>query len=150
MCELGKSIELRICGDISGNLEDMIYTHIRNNHIDSYVHILGFQSNMNQFYKSIHCLVASSKIKEAFGLVICKSMYCKTLVITSNLEAQEEIITNGEDGVIIDTVDYKNIVNSITYLMDNPSEYQIIVNNGYKRVVSMFTIEKMVESIINL
>lgn len=34
--------------------------------------------------------------------------------------------------------------------MDNPLEYQTIIGNGYKRVVSMFTIEKMVESIINL
>ena len=145
--ELGKSIELRMCGDVSENSADIIYTHIRDNHMEPYVSILGFQNNMNQFYKSIHCLVAPSKIKESFGLVICESMYCKTPVITSNSGAQEEIITNGEDGIIIDTVDYKNIVDSIIYLMDNPSEYQIIVNNGYKRVVSTFTIKKMVESI---
>lgn len=145
--ELGKSIELRMCGDVSENSADIIYTHIRDNHMELYVSILGFQNDMNQFYKSIHCLVAPSKIKESFGLVICESMYCKTPVITSNSGAQEEIITNGEDGIIIDTVDYKNIVDSIIYLMDNPSEYQIIVNNGYKRVVSTFTIKKMVESI---
>lgn len=145
--ELDKSIELRMCGDASENSTDIIYTHIRDNHMEPYVSILGFQNDMNQFYKSIHCLVAPSKIKEAFGLVICESMYCKTPVITSKSGAQEEIITNGEDGIIIDTVDYKNIFNSITYLMDNPSEYKKIVNNGYRRVVSTFTIEKMVESI---
>lgn len=145
--ELGKSIELRMCGEVSENSADIIYTHIRDNHMEPYVSILGFQNDMNQFYKSIHCLVAPSKIKEAFGLVICESMYCNTPVITSNSGAQEEIITNGEDGIIIDTVDYKHIVDSITYLMDNPSEYQTIVNNGYKRVVSTFTIKKMVESI---
>lgn len=139
-----------MCGKISGNSDDIIHTHIRDNHMESYVNFLGFQNNMNQFYKSIHCLVAPSKIKEAFGLVICESMYCKTPVITSNSGAQEEIITNGENGIIIDTVDYKNIADSITYLMDNPLEYQTIINNGYERVVSMFTIEKMVESIINL
>lgn len=145
--ELDKSIELRMCGDVSENSTDIIYTHIRDNHMEPYVSILGFQNDMNQFYKSIHCLVAPSKIKEAFGLVICESMYCKTPVITSKSGAQEEIITNGEDGIIIDTVDYKNIFNSITYLMDNPLEYKKIVNNGYRRVVSTFTIEKMVESI---
>lgn len=145
--ELGKSIELYMCGKISGNSDDIIHTHIRDNHMESYVNFLGFQNDMNYFYKSIHCLVVPSKIKEAFGLVICESMYCKTPVITSNSGAQEEIITNGENGIIIDTVDYKHIVDSITYLMDNPSEYQTIVNNGYKRVVSTFTIKKMVESI---
>lgn len=148
--ELGKPIELHMCGEISGNSEAIIHTHIRDNHMESYVNFLGFQNNMNQFYKSIHCLVVPSKIKEAFGLVICESMYCKTPVITSNSGAQEEIITNGENGIIIDTVDYKHIADSIIYLMDNPLECQTIIGNGYKRVVSMFTIEKMVESIINL
>lgn len=145
--KLGKPIELYMCGKISGNSDDIIHTHIRDNHMESYVNFLGFQNDMNHFYKSIHCLVVPSKIKEAFGLVICESMYCKTPVITSNSGAQEEIITNGENGIIIDTVDYKNIADSITYLMDNPSEYQTIVNNGYKRVVSTFTIKEMVESI---
>lgn len=148
--KLGKPIELYMCGKISGNSDDIIHTHIRDNHMESYVNFLGFQNDMNHFYKSIHCLVVPSKIKEAFGLVICESMYCKTPVITSNSGAQEEIITNGENGIIIDTVDYKNIADSITYLMDNPSEYQTIISNGYKRVVSMFFIERMVEAIINL
>lgn len=148
--ELEKPIELHMCGEVSENSKDIIHTYIHNNHMESYVSILGFQNDMNQFYKSINCLVVPSKIREAFGLVICESMYCKTPVITSNSGAQEEIIMNGENGIIIDTVDYKNIADSITYLMDNPLEYQKIISNGYDRVISMFTIEKMVESIINL
>lgn len=148
--DLGKPVELYLCGDASEHSKNIVDTYVQNHKMESYVYNLGFQNDMNRFYRSIHCLVAPSKIKEAFGLVLCEAMYCKIPVITSNSGAQEEIITNGEDGIVIDTVDYKTIAQSIETLMDNPAIYDTIKDNGYNRVVSMFTIEKMVTAIINL
>lgn len=145
--ELGKSVELRMCGAISEQSKHMIETHIHNNHMELYVSNLGFQNNMNDFYRSIHCLVTPSKVKEAFGLVICESMYCKTPVITSTSGAQEEIITNGEDGILINSVNYKCISDAIIKCMENPIIYQKLRENGYSRVNSSFTIKRMVESI---
>ena len=145
--ELGKSVELRMCGSISEQSKHMIETHIHNNHMELYVSNLGFQNNMNDFYRSIHCLVTPSKVKEAFGLVICESMYCKTPVITSTSGAQEEIITNGEDGILINSVNYKCISDAIIKCMENPIIYQKLRENGYSRVNSSFTIKRMVESI---
>ena len=148
--ELGKSVELRMCGAISEQSKHMIETHIHNNHMELYVSNLGFQNNMNDFYRSIHCLVTPSKVKEAFGLVICESMYCKTPVITSTSGAQEEIITNGEDGILINSVNCKNISDAIIKCMDNPIIYQKIRENGYSRVISTFTINLMVSAIKEL
>lgn len=145
--ELGKSVELRMCGAISEQAKHMIETHIHNNHMELYVSNLGFQNDMNDFYRSIHCLVTPSKVKEAFGLVICESMYCKTPVITSTSGAQEEIITNGEDGILINLVNYKCISDAIIKCMENPIIYQKLRENGYSRVISTFTIKRMVESI---
>jgi glycosyltransferase involved in cell wall biosynthesis len=95
-------------------------------------------------------LSVPSKIQEAFGLVICESMYCNTPVITSKSGAQEEIITNGEDGLLLDTVTDMTIADAIAYLMDNPAEYKKIREKGYHRVESTFTIENMVASIKSL
>lgn len=145
--ELGKSVELHMCGAISEQSKHMIETHIHNNHMELYVSNLGFQNNMNVFYRSIHCLVTPSKVKEAFGLVICESMYCKTPVITSTSGAQEEIITNGKDGILINLVNCKSISDAIIKCMENPIVYQKLRENGYSRVNSSFTIKRMVESI---
>jgi glycosyltransferase, group 1 family protein len=146
----GKSIELYICGDTSEHSKGIANKYIHDYNMTSYVTNFGFQKDMNQFYRSIDCLLAPSKIKEAFGLVICEAMYCQVPVITSCSGAQKEIITHGEDGLLIDTVDSKTIAQSIEYLMDNPSIYENIKNNGYNRVLSMFTIKKMVRDIIDL
>ena len=105
---------------------------------------------MNDFYRSIHCLVTPSKVKEAFGLVICESMYCKTPVITSTSGAQEEIITNGEDGILINLVNCKSISDAIIKCMENPIIYQKLRENGYSRVIATFTINLMVSAIKEL
>lgn len=148
--ELGKSVELRMCGAISEQSKHMIEAHIRNNNMELYVSNLGFQNNMNDFYRSIHCLVTPSKVKEAFGLVICESMYCKTPVITSTSGAQEEIITNGEDGILINLVNCKSISDAIIKCMENPIIYQKLRENGYSRVIATFTINLMVSAIKEL
>lgn len=148
--EQGKKVELRICGGVSEDTLNQIDEYIQSNHMEMYVKNLGFKKDVNQFYRSIDCLVVPSKIQEAFGLVICESMYCNTPVITSKSGAQEEIITNGEDGLLLDTVADMTIADAITYLMDNPAEYQKIREKGYYRVESTFTIENMVASIKRL
>lgn len=146
----GRNVELRMCGGVSEDTLSQINTYIESNQMESYVKNLGFKKNVNQFYRTIDCLVVPSKIQEAFGLVICESMYCNTPVITSKSGAQEEIITNGKDGILLDTVEDKTIAHAITYLMDNPIDYEKIKENAYNRVKSTFTIEKMVASIKQL
>ena len=148
--EQGRGVELRMCGAISEDTLSQINSYIQSNHMEAYVKNLGFKKDVNQFYRTIDCLVVPSKIQEAFGLVICESMYCNTPVITSKSGAQEEIITNGEDGILLDIVEDKTIAHAITYLMDNPIEYEKIRKNAYSRVKSTFTIEKMVASIKQL
>ena len=148
--EQGKNVELQMCGNVSENTLSQIDEYIKYNHMENYVKNLGFKKNVNQFYRSIDCLVVPSKIKEAFGLVICESMYCNTPVITSTSGAQEEIITHGENGLLLDTVADITIANAIEYFMDNPAEYEEIRKKGYHRIESTFTIEKMVSSIKSL
>ena len=148
--EQDKNVELHMCGSVSEDTLSQIDEYIKSNHMENYVKNLGFKKDVNQFYRSIDCLVVPSKIKEAFGLVICESMYCNTPVITSTSGAQEEIITHGENGLLLDTVADMTIANAIEYFMDNPAEYDKIREKGYHHVESTFTIENMVASIKRL
>ena len=140
-------ILLRICGD--GKLADIdrMHEYIAEHKMQDYVQYMGFQKDMNEFYRSIHCLVAPSKVQEAFGLVLCEAMYCKVPVITSTSGAQAEIIENGKSGIFIDTVNSKSITEAIQGLMENDGVRKSIIEQGYTRVESTFTITKMVDSI---
>ena len=140
-------IRLVICGD--GEPADIkrMSQYINQHQMAEYVQYVGFQKDMNQWYRSIHCLVAPSKVQEAFGLVLCEAMYCKVPVITSISGAQAEIIENGVSGVLIDTINSESIVRAIQGLMNNDVVRTSIIEQGYTRVESTFTITKMVDSI---
>ncbi len=142
-----KDIRLVICGDGKPNDIERMNQYINQHQMAEYVQYVGFQKNMNQWYRSIHCLVAPSKVQEAFGLVLCEAMYCKVPVITSTSGAQAEIIENGVSGILIDTVNSASISEAIQGLMNNDALRTSIIEQGYTRVESTFTIAKMVDSI---
>ena len=140
-------IRLVICGDGKPADIERMSQYINQHQMAEYVQYMGFQKNMNQWYRSIHCLVAPSKVQEAFGLVLCEAMYCKVPVITSTSGAQAEIIENGVSGVLIDTVNSESISEAIQGLMKNDAVRASIIEQGYTRIESTFTIAKMVDSI---
>ena len=143
-------ILLRICGDGKPADIERIHEYIAEHKMQDYVQYIGFQKDMNQFYRSIHCLVAPSKVQEAFGLVLCEAMYCKVPVITSTSGAQAEIIENGTSGILLETVNSTSIADTMQEMMINNVFRESIINEGYKRVETTFTISKMVDSIVTI
>ena len=140
-------IRLLICGDGKSVDIEQMNQYIKQHQMEEYVQYMGFQKDMNRWYRSIHCLVAPSKVQEAFGLVLCEAMYCKVPVITSTSGAQAEIIEDGKSGILIDTVNSESIVEAIQDFIENDAVRESIIEQGYIRVKSNFTIAKMVDSI---
>lgn len=145
-----RDIRLRICGDgIHDDIQEL-HHYIMQYDMKDYVEFIGFQQDMNRFYRSIDCLVAPSKVREAFGLVLCEAMYCKVPVIASTSGAQGEIIENGVSGILIDAVNSEVIAKAIQKLMQDDVIRVSMIEQGYKRVESTFTIAKMVDSIVTI
>ena len=123
-------IRLVICGDGRPADIERMNQYINQYQMTEYVEYVGFQKDMNQWYRSIHCLVAPSKVQEAFGLVLCEAMYCKVPVITSTSGAQAEIIENGISGILIDMVNSESISEAIQCLMKNDAVRASIIEQG--------------------
>lgn len=143
-------IRLCMCGDgIHDDIQEL-HHYIMQHDMKEYVEYIGFQQDMNRFYRSIDCLVAPSKVREAFGLVLCEAMYCKVPVIASTSGAQEEIIENGVSGILINTINSEVIAKAIQQLIQDDVIRVSMIEQGYKRVESTFTIVKMVDSILTI
>ena len=143
-------IRLCMCGDgIHDDIQEL-HHYIMQHDMKEYVEYIGFQQDMNRFYRSIDCLVAPSKVREAFGLVLCEAMYCEAPVIASTSGAQGEIIENGVSGILIDEVTSQVIAEAIQKLMQDDAIRVSMIEQGYKRVESTFTIAKMVDSILTI
>ena len=145
-----KNIKLRICGDGEEVDIEQMYRYIIENSMESYTEYIGFQKDINQFYRTIDCLVAPSKVKEAFGLVLCEAMYCKTLVVASKSGAQHEIIKHGESGILLENVMNDEIFNTLVNILKDSDLREKIALNGFYRVLNNFTICKMVDRICKI
>ena len=77
-------------------------------------------------------------------------MYCGVPVIASTSGAQAEIIDSGYSGILIDRVDGQSIAKAIQGLMDHPQERANMIHKGYERVLTNFTLPKMVDSICQI
>lgn len=143
------NIEVHIVG--SGDKPNLIRLkqYINDNSLQSIVKYYGIEHDMERFYKSIDILVVPSIVKEAFGLVICESMYCGTPVITSDSGAQKEIIVDGINGFIVSDIK-NNLYEKIECLYRDRIKLKEVAHNAKFTIENKFNINFTVDKLINL
>lgn len=120
---------------------------IARKYISDKVQYLGKLEDMEKFYKSINVLVLPSVVREAFGLVVCESIYCGTPVITTDSGAQKEIIINKNFGYIVEKNCVEGIVKALEYYKNNANSFD---KDAEKYIKNTFSIEKCVDGILKL
>lgn len=148
---LPKDVYLRIAGMDNKGYKAELASKVKELGLEKYVYFEGVVEDMNSFYRSLDVLVLPSSVKEAFGLVLCEAMYCKTVVITSDSGAQHEIIPSNEYGFVLQPFTSEALVKTISSLYHMPRQKKMdITERARKRVESMFTIEKMVDNMLEI
>ena len=141
-----RNIFLQIAGNDEGYLQE-VKRLINDNQLTGRVEYLGCLKDMELFYKGLDLFVLPSVVKESFGLVLCEAMYCGVPVITTNSGAQEEIITNGVDGVIIEPKDAEALQNNMENIYRDYDKYlkegQYSIESGYSMMSEFIQSEDM-------
>ena len=76
-------------------------------------------------------LTVSLGNNEGFGRVLIESMLNKSLVIATSGGGHNEIISNGNNGVIIESDDPKVIANKILYHIENIAARKKMIDNAF-------------------
>lgn len=140
--ELHGDYRLIVAGSDEKGYKDEFEKLIKAKQLDCKVTFLGQLKDMISFYSKIDVLVLPSRVREAFGLVICEAMYCGVPVITTNSGAQSEIITEDKYGKLVNVGDNKTICREIIRLQNDPVYYQHKVIAARLRVQHFFTVEE--------
>jgi len=72
-----------------------------------------------------------------------EAMLCNTAVIYSILSSGPELITDGEDGLLVDPYDVNDIANKILLLLNDPSLNFKLAKNGKELIKNKFDISKI-------
>lgn len=112
--------------------------------IQNHVSFLGFQSNPYAYIEQSDIIIMPS-LHEAFGLVYIESFALKTPVVAFDVQACNEIIDNGQTGILVPAKDTTALENAVLQLLKNPEERQMLAINAYNKYTSYYNTSRMVK-----
>lgn len=94
----------------------------------------GSVSNVQDEYLDSSVFVCTSRF-EGFGMGIIEAMACGLPVVAFDcLWGPRSIISNGEDGVLVENGNVEKFAEAILSLIDNPEKLLMMSNNAHKNV----------------
>ncbi|MCL4309915.1 MAG: glycosyltransferase [Actinomycetota bacterium] len=90
-------------------------------------------------------LVLPSDWPEAFGMVLLEAMACGVPVIGTDIGGISEVIRNREDGLLVAPGSAKALADAISYIINNPGEAEEYAAKAYKKVMTSYRWEKIIE-----
>jgi UDP-glucose:(heptosyl)LPS alpha-1,3-glucosyltransferase len=97
------------------------------------VEFLGFQSDMQNFYNSLDCIVVPS-IEDSFNLVVLEAMANKKPCIVSSYAGAGEILKDGHDGFVFDMQEkpVQNLADKMAFIIDNAHKTDEYSKNAFE------------------
>ncbi len=101
------------------------------------VHFTGFVESVASVYRTMDVCVLASR-SEPFGLVVVEAMACGVPVVATRSGGPEEIITDGETGLLVDVGRSDLMAEAILRLAEDPGLRERLAAAGRREVASRF------------
>jgi L-malate glycosyltransferase len=141
-----KDVRFLIIGEdksTSGKNRSEIEDLIKKFELQKNVEMVGWTDDVRQYLRRFDIFVSAAR-EEAFGIVMIEAMMFGLPVVATESEGAREIIEDDKSGILIPIEDERAMANAILSLLDNESERKRLAENGQKRVVENFSLDKMV------
>jgi len=121
-------IQVKIVGD--GELRQEAEDFVREKGLEM-VTFLGYRTNISELLARSDIFILTS-INEGFGRVLVEAMACGLAIIATRVGGVPEIIHHGENGLLIESRNYKQLAESILYLGQDWQKRQDIGRKNIK------------------
>ncbi len=138
-----KNIHFSILGD--GPLKDKLTQKAKDLKIDNYVEFISPMPDPFPYYQSLD-LYLNTSLHEGIPLSILEAMACGKPVMAPKVGGIPEIISDGENGVLIEAREPKKIADSCLRLMQDEDLRKNLGEDASKRIAEYFSNSKMAES----
>ncbi len=110
----------------------------------------GYVADVETMYAIMDIFIHASIGPEPFGLVITEAMAYGVLVIASDRGAPVEIITDGENGFLVDPTDTEKLAGTILSLLEDEALRCRIGEKGRQRVLSDYRVDAYATAVGNV
>jgi glycosyltransferase involved in cell wall biosynthesis len=102
------------------------------------VHFLGFRDDVPDVIEALDLLVLPSVDCDASSGVLKEAMYCRRAVVATGIGGSEEIVADGECGVLVPPSEPEPLAGAMSGLLDDPVRRAAMGEAGRRRVQSLF------------
>ena len=122
---------------------------MKNNGIGNKVNFLGTVNNIKELLVQTDVFLLTSTT-EALPVSIIEAIAMKCPVIGTNVGGIPEIISDGQEGYLIEPGDYKAIASKINFLYNNSKILENMGEKARKKAVEKFDFNKSADQLKNL
>ncbi len=132
-------------GEERDNLEKII----KEKGLEETVFLVGAINDANSLLTAFDIFILAS-LKEGMPYVILEAGAASLPVIATDVGGVPEIIKDMQEGILVRPKRVREIKEALTYLLNHPEERKIFGKNLQKKVLSEFSQEKMMSSILEI
>jgi len=114
---------------------------------DKNIIAIGYQDDVRPFLAISHCLVFPS-YREGFPNVVMQAGAMGLPSIVTNINGCNEIIIEGENGIIIPSKDVSALSDAMIYVFDNPMEVNRMASNARLMIVNRYEQKEVWKAIL--
>ena len=141
-----KNVSFLIVGSGSESYTNRIRDRIRDLQLDSRVRLLGWRNDVHDLMSAIDVLVISSE-QESFGLTAIEALSMETPVVATRCGGPEEVMADGDTGLLVPVKDPDAMADAIVKLLMNPELARGLGIRGREHVSRHFGIDRFVQCI---
>lgn len=130
-------VKLLLVGDEERELDPLQPETIEEIEQNEHIIVVGFQKDVRPYFAIAHALAFPS-YREGFPNVVMQAGAMGLPSIVSNINGCNEIIIEGENGLIIPPKTTEELQQAMRILVENPSLYQKLKANSREMIVSRY------------
>lgn len=129
-----------------GKLESELKQQVANLGLENSFIFLGLSADIYPYLKGCDLFVLSS-LFEGMPNVVMEAMAMQKAVVATNVNGVQELMVEGETGLIVPAKEPQALANAIAQIIENPDMLALFGKTGYERVTKEFTMSAMADNL---
>lgn len=143
----GLNLKLLLVGPLETELDPLQTETLKEIENNPNIILTGFQSDVRSYYAISDCLVFPS-YREGFPNVVLQAGAMGLPAIVTDINGSNEIIIDGENGVIIPAKDTESLLVAMSKIMEDSEFYRQLQTNARQMIVSRYEQQVVWEAIL--
>jgi glycosyltransferase involved in cell wall biosynthesis len=133
----------------NGPLTDELKSYVTKNKMDGYVHFTGFLNNLEEVLPTLDFFLMTS-MEEGLGTSLLDSMVCRVPIVATHAGGIPEIVIHQKTGLVAPIGDFKKLSKELLFLIENPSQKEVFVENAYQLATQSFNKKTTAEQTLRI